>query len=105
VRVGDRVLVCGTTATHGQGEVVAPNDPRGQATYILDKISACLAACGARLEDVVRTRIYLRDIQDWEPVSREHGRVFGDIRPANTLVEAWLVGDYLVEIEAEAVIG
>lgn len=105
VRVGDRVLVSGTTATHGQGEIVAPGDPRGQTTYILDKISASLAACGASLADVVRTRIYLRDAQDWEVVSREHGRVFGDIRPANTLVEAWLVGHYLVEIEAEAVIG
>lgn len=105
VRVGDRVLICGTTATHGHGEVVCPGDPRGQATYILDKISACLAACGARLEDVVRTRIYLRSAEDWEPVCREHGRVFGAIRPANTLVEARLVGDYLVEIEAEAVIG
>jgi aryl-alcohol dehydrogenase-like predicted oxidoreductase/enamine deaminase RidA (YjgF/YER057c/UK114 family) len=105
VRVGDRVLVSGTTATHGHGQVVCPGDPRGQTTYILDKISACLAACGASLEHVVRTRIYLRSAEDWEPVSREHGRVFGDTRPANTLVEARLVGDYLVEIEAEAVIG
>ena len=104
VRVGDRVMICGTTATHGHGEVVCPGDPRGQATYILDKISACLAACGASLDDVVRTRIYLRSAEDWEPVCREHGRVFGGIRPANTLVEARLVGDYLVEIEAEAII-
>ncbi|MCX7684020.1 MAG: aldo/keto reductase [Acetobacteraceae bacterium] len=105
VRVGDRVLVSGTTATHGSGTVVCPGDPRGQTTWILDKISASLAACGARLEDVVRTRIYLRSAEDWEAVSREHGRVFGAVRPANTLVEARLVGDYLVEIEAEAVIG
>jgi enamine deaminase RidA (YjgF/YER057c/UK114 family) len=89
----------------GAADEHAVADPHGQTTYILDKISACLAACGASLEHVVRTRIYLRSAEDWEPVSREHGRVFGDTRPANTLVEARLVGDYLVEIEAEAVIG
>ena len=60
----------------------------------------------ARIEDVVRTRIYLRDVGDWEPVSRAHGRVFGDIRPANTLIDAGrLIGDYEVEIEAEAEVG
>ena len=106
VRVGDRVLVSGTTATHGSGDMVCPHDPAGQATYILDKIAASLAALGARLEDVVRTRIYLQDAEDWEPVSRAHGSVFGAIRPANTLVEVGrLVGDYRVEMEAEAVVG
>jgi aryl-alcohol dehydrogenase-like predicted oxidoreductase len=104
VRVENRVLVSGTTATHGSGTVVCPGDPRGQTTWILDKISASLAACGARLSDVVRTRIYLRSAEDWEAVSREHGRVFADIRPANTLIEARLVGEYLVEIEAEAIL-
>ena len=105
VRVGDRILVSGTTATHGAGAVVCPGDPAGQTTFILDKIAASLAALGGTVADVVRTRIYLADADDWEPVSRAHGRVFGDIRPANTLVEVGrLVGDYRVEIEAEAVL-
>ncbi len=104
VRVGDRVLVSGTTATHGDGEAVCAGDPAGQAVYILDKIAASLAALGAGLDDVVRTRIYLKDAAQWEPVSRVHGRYLGHIRPANTLIEASnLVGPYEVEIEAEAV--
>ncbi len=106
VRVKDRVLVSGTTATHHAGEIVCPGDPGGQAVYILDKIAASLASLGASLEDVVRTRIYLRNADHWEAVSRIHGRYFGEIRPANTLIEAArLVGDYLVEIEAEAIVG
>lgn len=104
VRVKDMVFVSGTTATHGGNRCVAPGDPGAQATYILDKIAASLTAAGSRIEDVVRTRIYLRDAAQWEPVSRAHGRVFGGILPANTLVEAKLVGDYAVEIEADAVI-
>ena len=105
VRTGDRILVSGTTATHGAGEVVCARDPAGQATFILDKIAASLAALGGTMADVVRTRIYLADADDWEPVSRAHGRVFGDIRPANTLVEVGrLVGDYRVEMEVEAIV-
>jgi aryl-alcohol dehydrogenase-like predicted oxidoreductase/enamine deaminase RidA (YjgF/YER057c/UK114 family) len=103
VRNGNRILVSGTTATHGSGEMICPGDPAGQAVYILDKIAASLSALGGSLADVVRTRIYLRDADQWEPVSRVHGRYFGEIRPANTLVEsANLVGGYEVEIEAEA---
>ena len=104
VRVKDMVFVSGTTATHGGNRCVAPGDPGAQATYILDKIAASLTAAGSRIEDVVRTRIYLRDAAQWEPVSRAHGRVFGRILPANTLVEAKLVGDYAVEIEADAIV-
>jgi aryl-alcohol dehydrogenase-like predicted oxidoreductase/enamine deaminase RidA (YjgF/YER057c/UK114 family) len=105
VRVGERILVSGTTATHGAGEMICPDDPHGQAVYILDKIAASLAALGGRLDDVVRTRVYLRDADQWEPVSRVHGRYFGAVRPANTLLEvSRLVGDYAVEIEAEAVV-
>ena len=106
VRIGDRILVSGTTATHGAGEVVCPGDPAGQTTFILDKIAASLAALGGTLADVIRTRVYLADAEDWEPVSRAHGRVFADIRPANTLLEIGrLVGDYRVEIDAEAFVG
>lgn len=105
VRIGNRVLVSGTTATHGADEIVCPGDPTGQAVYIMDKIAASLSALGASLDDVVRTRIYLRDADQWEPVSRVHGRYLGHIRPANTLVEvSRLVGGYEVEIEAEAVV-
>ena len=105
VRVRDKVYVSGTTATHGVDHVVAPGDAGAQATYTLDKIVGALRALGAGPEDVVRTRIMLRDIADWEPVSRAHGRIFGELRPANTLVAAGgLVGDYRVEIEAEAVL-
>jgi aryl-alcohol dehydrogenase-like predicted oxidoreductase/enamine deaminase RidA (YjgF/YER057c/UK114 family) len=106
VRVGDRILVSGTTATHGANRCVAPGDPGAQATYILDKIAASLAPLGGKMEDVVRTRVYLKDATQWEPVSRAHGRVFGEVLPANTLIEAGnLIGDYEVEIEAEAVVG
>jgi aryl-alcohol dehydrogenase-like predicted oxidoreductase/enamine deaminase RidA (YjgF/YER057c/UK114 family) len=104
VRIKDTIRVSGTTATHGGDRCVAPGDAGAQTTYILDKIAASIAALGGSIEDVVRTRIYLRDASKWEPVSRAHGRVFGEIKPANTLVEAGdLIGDYEVEIEAEAV--
>nr|WP_283193151.1 aldo/keto reductase [Rhizobium sp. AN80A] len=104
VRVGDRILVSGTTATHGTNRCVASGDAGAQATYILDKIAASISALGGKMEDVVRTRIYLRDASQWEPVSRAHGRAFASVLPANTLIEAGnLVGDYEVEIEAEAI--
>ena len=105
VRVGDRILVSGTTATHGAGKAVCAGDVAGQTTFILDKIGASLRALGGSLDDVVRTRVYLKDAGHWEAASRAHGRVFGEVRPANTLLEVGsLVGDYLVEIEAEAVV-
>ena len=105
VRVGDRILVSGTTATGPDG-AVAPGDAAAQARFILDKIERAIEALGGGLRDVVRTRVYLRRLEDWEAVSRVHGERFGAIRPANTLVQAGLVGEpYLVEIEAEAVIG
>ena len=105
VRIGQRILVSGTTATHTDGSIVCPGDIAGQTTYILDKIAASIAALGGSLEDVVRTRVYLRDVSQWEPASRVHGRYFGAIRPANTLLAiASLVGPYEIEIEAEAVV-
>lgn len=106
VRVGERILVSGTTATHGTGETVCAGDAEGQTVYVLDKIAASLKALGGGLADVVGTRVYLRDIGGWEAVARVHGRVFGAIRPVNTLVEvSGLVGGYEVEIEAEAMVG
>lgn len=105
VRVGGRILVSGTTATHTDGSPVCPGDAEGQAVYILDKIAAAIEALGGTMEDVVGTRIWLHDANDWEGVGRVHGRVFANTRPANTLVEvARLVGPYLLEIEAEAVV-
>ena len=104
VRQGDRVLVSGTTATHGD-RAIGVGDAATQAHYIIDKIEGALQSLGAGLEHVVRTRIYLRNIDDWEAVSRVHGARLGVAAPANTLVRADLVGDdYLVEIEAEAVV-
>jgi enamine deaminase RidA (YjgF/YER057c/UK114 family) len=103
VRVGSRILVSGTTATHGAGTIVCRGDVEGQTVYALDKIAAAIEALGGRLEDVVRTRVYLKDASKWEPVARVHGRYFGDIRPVNTMIGiADFVGDYEIEIEAEA---
>jgi aryl-alcohol dehydrogenase-like predicted oxidoreductase/enamine deaminase RidA (YjgF/YER057c/UK114 family) len=105
VRVGSRILVSGTTATHTDGSVVGPGDPQAQAVYVLDKIASAIEALGGTLDDVVQTRIWLRDAADWEAVARVHGRAFAAARPANTLVEVGrLVGPYLVEIEAEALL-
>jgi aryl-alcohol dehydrogenase-like predicted oxidoreductase/enamine deaminase RidA (YjgF/YER057c/UK114 family) len=106
LRVRDRILVSGTTATHGAGKIIGKSDVVVQTTYVLDKIAASIHALGGRLQDVVRTRIYLTHADDWKRVSEVHGKYFGDIRPANTLVQAGaLIGEgYLVEIEAEAML-
>jgi aryl-alcohol dehydrogenase-like predicted oxidoreductase/enamine deaminase RidA (YjgF/YER057c/UK114 family) len=104
-RLGDRILVSGTTAVAGAGRAVAPGDAGAQATYILDRIVAAVVALGGRAEDIARTRIYITDEADALDVSRAHGRVFGATRPANTLVRvAGLIGDHRVEIEAEAIL-
>ncbi|WP_304518179.1 aldo/keto reductase [Cecembia rubra] len=102
VRKGNRISVSGTTATHGN-KMIGGNDPASQATFVLDKIEGAILSLGGKLEDVVRTRIFVNNVDNWEPVARSHGRRFEGIQPANTLVEAKLVGEgYLVEIEAEA---
>jgi aryl-alcohol dehydrogenase-like predicted oxidoreductase/enamine deaminase RidA (YjgF/YER057c/UK114 family) len=102
VKIGNRILISGTTATH-HNQVIGGNDPAAQATFILDKIEGALQTLGASLQQVVRTRIYLRHVSDWEVVARVHGQRFRYIQPANTMVRADLIGDeYLVEIEAEA---
>jgi aryl-alcohol dehydrogenase-like predicted oxidoreductase/enamine deaminase RidA (YjgF/YER057c/UK114 family) len=103
VRCGDRVSVSGTTATHGL-RLIGGTDPAAQTHFVIDKIEGALLSLGARLEDVVRTRVFVSDRSHWEPVARAHGQRFAEVRPANTLVEARLVGrEYLVEMEAEAV--
>ena len=104
-RVGDRILVSGTTATAGADLVVAKGNAAAQTTFILDKIIGAVTALGGALEDIARTRIFLKDITDAEAVSRAHGRIFGDLKPVNTLLAIDdLAGDYLVEIEAEAIV-
>lgn len=102
IRIGDQIWISGTTATQGVRRI-GGNDPESQAHFIIDKIEGALVSLGGCLQDVVRTRIYLRDIADWEVVARVHGKRFGDVAPVNTLVQAGLVGgEYLVEIEADA---
>ena len=104
VRDGDRIVVSGTTATHGD-RLIGGANAAAQTHFVIDKIEGAIESLGGRLDDVVRTRIYIDREDVWEPVSRAHGARFGGIRPANTLVRAGLIGEgYLVEMEAEAIV-
>lgn len=104
IRIGNRILVSGTTATHGD-RLIGGDDPAAQTHAVIDKIEGAIQSLGGRLDQVVRTRIFVRDLADWEPVARAHGERFAGILPANTLVRAELIGpEYRVEIEAEAVV-
>jgi enamine deaminase RidA (YjgF/YER057c/UK114 family) len=107
VRVGDRICVSGTTATDDAGEVVAVGDPYGQAKRAMENVVKAVEAAGGGVEDVVRTRMYVVDIDDWDDVGRAHAEVFGGVRPATSMVEVsrLIDPDLLVEVEAEAVVG
>ena len=106
VRAGSHVWVAGCTAITADGAIAGPGDAYVQAQQTLTNLEAALAQVGARLEDVVRTRMYVTDISQWEAVARAHGEVFGDIRPATTflVVAALLDPHWRVEIEADAVL-
>ncbi len=105
VRVGDRILVSGTTATD-DGDPVAPGDPEAQTRHALETVVGAIEAAGGEREHVVRTRMCVTDADDWERVGEVHGEFFGDVRPASSMVEvSRLIGsEYVVEIEAEAVV-
>ena len=106
VRVGPYVHVAGTTALDAEGNLVGAGDPYAQTIQILKNVEAALAKAGARMADVVRTRIFTIDIEKWQEIGRAHGEFFRDIRPAATMVEIsrLISPDMLVEIEADAIL-
>jgi len=104
VRVGDEIQVSGTTATDDEGDLVGVGDPYAQTNQAIANIETALAEAGASLDDVIRTRMYVTDIENWEAIGRAHGEAFGEARPATSMVEVQRLIDpeMLVEIEAVA---
>ncbi len=107
VRIGNHIWVAGTTATDEAGNVVAAGDAATQTRYILQKIDAALIKAGASMADVVRTRMFVTDISQWEAIGRVHGEFFGAVRPAATMVQIAKLIDpaHMIEIEVDAFVG
>ena len=107
VRIGNHIWVAGTTATDENGNVVGVGDVAAQTRYVLKKIGRALNDAGATFADVVRTRMFVTDISQWEIIGRAHGEIFGSIRPAATMVEVAKLIDpqHLIEIEVDAFLG